>query len=165
MKQLIVALMLSLLPVGLYAQAWGPIDTYFTPKFVLPQQDQKYAQWFSDGTTAFSIGLDTLHSWRSPHRLAAFGCQAERDGLILGISTFVKYTTGRMRPDLSDNQSFFSEHTAFTAASFGGPRFAFVFPLTLGTAAGRVSGNKHYATDVIVGGFFGAIVGYLTRDC
>ena len=66
---------------------------------------------------------------------------------------------------MSDNLSFFSEHTAFTAASFGGPRWSFVLPLTLGTGAGRIAGNKHWMSDVMVGGFFGTVVGFLTRDC
>ena len=145
--------------------ATNAIDGAVTPRFVLPVHDQIYAGIASDVTVGLSIGMDTLHSWQSPNRKAAFTCQAIRDGAVLGISELLKLIVHRERPDMSDNMSWPSEHTMFAAASTGGPSLAFVIPITIGTGAGRIMANKHYLSDVLSGALIGSVSGHYTRFC
>ncbi len=145
--------------------AANAFDHLFTPRLELPPPDRKYAEWSSDITVAASLAADTWYSWRSPNRRAAFTCQAIRDGSIILVTELVKRLVHRTRPNGQDALSFFSEHTAFAASATGGYGIGFVLPITVGTAAGRISGGDHWASDTVVGGAFGAMVGHYTRGC
>lgn len=145
--------------------AVNAFDGLFTPRLELPAPDRKYAEWSSDLTVAASLAADTWYSWKQPHRTAAFTCQAIRDGTIVLVTELVKRLVHRERPNGVDALSFFSEHTAFAASATGGYGIGFVLPITLGTASGRIAGGDHWASDTVVGGAFGAVVGHYTRGC
>ncbi len=145
--------------------AVNAVDHLFTPRLELPAPDRKYAEWSSDITVAASLAADTWYSWKSPNRRAAFMCQGIRDGVIIGVTEIVKRLVHRERPNGIDAFSFWSEHTALTASATGGYGIGFVLPMTLGTAAGRIAGADHWASDTVVGGTFGAMVGHYTRGC
>jgi membrane-associated phospholipid phosphatase len=153
-----VVLLASLLPAPCQAQAVAG-DALVSP---WPQQRQA-ANILSDVTVAADLALDTWASWRAPDRRQAFTKQAIRDGAILGVSELTKRLVHRTRPDGSDQLSFYSEHTAFAASAIGGPRLAFVLPLTLSTGYLRIAADKHYLTDTIVGALVGGLVGHVTR--
>lgn len=85
---------------------------------------------------------------------------------IMGLSTHVmKRGVGRERPDLSENNSFPSGHTAsaFTAAEFLYQEYKDVNPwigysgYLVATATGtlRLYNNKHWFSDVVAGAGFG----------
>ncbi len=145
--------------------AVNAFDHLFTPRLELPSADRKYAEWSSDITVAASLAADTWYSWKSPNRRAAFMCQGIRDGVIIGVTEIVKRLIHRTRPNGTDQLSFWSEHTALTASATGGYGIGFVLPITLGTAAGRIAGADHWASDTMIGGTFGAMVGHYTRGC
>lgn len=147
--------------------AVNAFDGMFTPRLELPAADRKYAEWSSDITVAASLAADTWWSWKQPHRRAAFACQGLRDGSIILISEIVKRLVKRARPPgaAASGYSFWSEHTALTAGATGGYGIGFVLPISLGTAAGRISGGDHWASDTLVGGAFGSLVGHYTRGC
>jgi hypothetical protein len=102
-----------------------------------------------------SIMVDSYDSYKSTDKKRAFVMQSERTGINISAAYLVKTLIHRERPDMSDNMSFYSEHTALTAM---GPRLAFTLPLTISTGYLRIAANKHYLTDVITG----AIVGLAT---
>jgi membrane-associated phospholipid phosphatase len=145
--------------------AVNAFDGLFTPRMELPVPQRKYADWGSDLTVGASLAADTWYSWRSPNRRAAFTCQAIRDGSIILVTELVKRLVHRTRPNGADQFSFWSEHTALSASATGGYGIGFVLPITLGTAAGRIAGADHWASDTVVGGAFGAAVGHFTRGC
>jgi membrane-associated phospholipid phosphatase len=170
LKIVVIAAALLALSAPAFAQisatdSVSGLDGYVASKFALPKQDQVYAGIASDITVGLSIGADTIHSWQSPNRKAAFVCQGIRDGAVLGITELLKRLVSRIRPDGSDNMSWPSEHTAFAAASAGGYSYAFVIPITIGTGAGRIMANKHYLTDVVSGALIGGVIGRYTRFC
>jgi membrane-associated phospholipid phosphatase len=113
------------------------------------------ADWLSTGAVATNIAMDTRASWTSPARARAFRCEAIRIGLAAGVAEATKRLVHRRRPDGSDTMSFFSEHTALAAASANG--WTFGLGLTIGTGYGRLAANKHYTSDVIIGGMVGGL--------
>ena len=121
----------------------------------LAWKDTRDAQVLSNIIVITAIGLDTLDSWKSSDRKRAFIKQGERTIIILGVTELVKRLTHRERPDMSDDLSFFSEHTEFAAVN---KRISFSIPLMTSTGYLRIAANKHYLTDVIVGGLVGSLV-------
>jgi membrane-associated phospholipid phosphatase len=113
------------------------------------------ANIISNVTVGISIGLDTWDSWKSVDRKRAFIKQGERTVIVLGATEIVKRLTHRTRPDNSDNLSFFSEHTEFASMN---QRWMISIPLMTSTGYLRIAANKHYLTDVIVGGVVGSLV-------
>lgn len=118
---------------------------------------KKIADVASYGAVAAQLTLDSVHSWRSPHRRTELKQEAWRVGLTVSISEIVKRLVHEKRPDGSDDKSFFSEHTAL-AASAQGWKLEIGIPLTGGTAVGRVVARKHYVWDVLVGAGVGTLV-------
>jgi hypothetical protein len=110
--------------------------------------------------TAASITIDTIKSYHSSNRRLAFEKQALRTGLDVGITELIKILVSRQRPDMSDNKSFFSEHTELAAM---GSSLAVSIPL--GASAGylRMAANKHYLTDVLTGLAAGIITSRLIK--
>ncbi|HLZ44405.1 MAG TPA: hypothetical protein VKQ05_01850 [Gemmatimonadales bacterium] len=131
-----------------------------TQPFAWPSH-RALADWLSTGAVATSIAIDTREAWTSPDRAQAFKCEAIRIGIASGLAELTKRLVHRTRPDGSDNQSFFSEHTALAAASATG--WTFGIGLTLGTGYGRMAADKHYATDVLVGASVGGLTHLVCR--
>lgn len=121
----------------------------------LSWDNTKNAQIISNITVGVSIGLDTWDSWKSTDRKRAFIKQGERTAIVLGATELVKRLTHRTRPDGSDDLSFFSEHTEFASMN---RRWQISVPLMTSTGYLRIAANKHYLTDVIVGGLVGSLV-------
>lgn len=121
----------------------------------LAWDNTRNAQIISNITVGTSIALDTWDSWKSTDRKRAFIKQGERTIIVLSATELVKRLTHRTRPDGSDNLSFFSEHTEFASMN---RRWQISIPLMTSTGYLRVAANKHYLTDVIVGGLVGSLV-------
>lgn len=140
MKVLLLLLCLST-PVA--AQEW-------------PLSQQHTAAVVSDWLVAGQIGVDTVHSLLSENKKQALGCQAFRVGLTVAAAEATKRLVHRQRPDGSDFNSFYSEHSAIAMVSSG---WRFQYSVAIGTGYLRVAAHKHYISDVLTG--FGA--GYLAR--
>ncbi|MBF0207664.1 MAG: phosphatase PAP2 family protein [Oligoflexia bacterium] len=99
--------------------------------------------------------------------------------IMQGTVAFTKYTIGRQRPDGSNNVSFPSGHTAhtFTWASYlatdiirrnsGAARWIYsAIPYSVAAFVGgsRISGSKHYLSDVTIGALIGTFIGYTLYD-
>lgn len=141
-------LLVMLIPAHSFAEtqplAWGSHRTL--------------AERLSDAAVWTNISLDTVHSWRSEDRSGAFRCQALRMGVNVGATLAAKYAVHRVRPDGSNDHSFFSGHTA-NAMVASGWRLQVGIPIAVGAGYFRMAANKHFATDVAVG----AAVGLLSR--
>jgi membrane-associated phospholipid phosphatase len=125
--------------------------------------DHRHAADVLSTSTVFAqIGLDTLASFRAPDRRCALEHQAIRLGVAIAVSELTKHLVSRRRPDGSDTHSFFSEHTALAGASSGW-NFSISIPLTVSTGYLRVAANKHYPSDVAVGGAIGEALAILVR--
>lgn len=116
---------------------------------------RELADWLSTGAVVTSIAIDTRESWTSPDRKKAFQCESMRIGMATGAAIALSRLVPRERPDGSDRASFPSRHTALAAASASGWRFG--LGLTIGTGYGRMAANKHYLSDVLVGGLIGGL--------
>jgi membrane-associated phospholipid phosphatase len=84
-----------------------------------------------------------------------------------GLNQAVKHLVGRERPDASDNKSFYSGHTSSSfvaSATFCAQKNKVMCAgsLILATSVGllRIAANKHYLSDVLVGGTIGYVNGY-----
>lgn len=82
------------------------------------------------------------------------------------LNEAVKRVVGKIRPDLSDNRSYYSGHTATAFLGFGilfmreSPYAAFAaLSLGIAVAAGRVMERRHDVRDVCVGACGGAFLG------
>ena len=105
----------------------------------------------------------------------SYPCVLERDGeackraairvaSAAAIAESAKRLVNRWRPDLSDDQSFFSQHTAVACSGVGERRGRAVsIALCLSTAYLRIAGDKHWLSDVLVGMAVGWYVGYQER--
>lgn len=92
-------------------------------------------------------------------------------GLTQGVSILAKSAIHAKRPDLSDNNSFPSGHTASAFASattlhrrygweIGFPAYA----LATLTGTARVAGRKHHWYDAVAGAAIGSASGWLFTD-
>lgn len=113
--------------------------------------NQRAADVISYLTVSASLGIDLYNSLNHSEKKRALIRMGIKDGSIIGISELVKKIVHRTRPDESDNKSFYSEHTALSF-SCSGKCLYFGFS----TAYLRTAANKHYLTDVLVGGLVGA---------
>jgi len=105
---------------------------------------------------AASIVYDSYKSYKSQDRKHAFLMQGIRTGSNLGAAELIKLVVHRIRPDLSDNKSFPSEHTELSAM---GTSIAVSIPLAAGTGYLRMAANKHFLTDTIAGLGIGFLTG------
>ena len=78
----------------------------------------------------------------------------------------IKVGVGRQRPDRSNRLSFPSGHTANSFAMARilhrcyGRRIGIpLYALSAVVAAGRIEGDRHYLSDVVMGAFLGLVVG------
>ncbi len=104
----------------------------------------------SDALVGVQLTLDTIHTFRQPDKWAAFKCQSMRYGAAIGSAEATKRLVHRLRPDATDDKSFFSMHTAL-AFSASGWKFEVGIPIGAGVAYGRMAADKHYLTDVLAG--------------
>ena len=81
----------------------------------------------------------------------------------------IKLGVRRQRPDRSNRLSFPSGHTASTFAmaryvqrQYGGRPSVPLYGLAVVTGAGRMEGNRHYLSDVLMGAAVGITVGNVT---
>jgi membrane-associated phospholipid phosphatase len=154
-----VAVALLLCLAGSAAAQALPIDR-LTP--ALPTAgERRAAEITSWVTVGVALTLDTIASIKSDRPARALGLEAIRLTSVYGVTATVKHFVHRDRPcapacgiDAPDT-SFFSMHTAFPASTIGGPRLSFSVTLTGLTGAGRVLADRHYLTDVVVGGLVG----------
>jgi hypothetical protein len=115
-----------------------------------PSQHRALAAHISDALVGINLTMDTIHSLRQTDKWKAIRCQAMRYGAILGSTVTTKKLVHRLRPDASDDESFFSGHAAL---SFGASEWKIEMgvPFAAGAAYGRMAANKHYLSDVFVG--------------
>jgi len=151
-KKLPIVVLFLLLPINASAQATS-IDPDLAWK-----SNQRVADIISYATTGTAIGIDIFHAARSDNPKRALAKIGIKDGSIIGISELVKAVIHRSRPDKSDNKSFYSEHTALSFSCAGKCLYFGVSTAYLRTAA-----NKHYLTDVLVGGLVGAGMNFATK--
>jgi hypothetical protein len=109
---------------------------------------RKLADGISTGLVAANVFGEAVHSFRSNDRRHAFGCMALRNGIAVGAAEATKALVHRMRPDGSDDNSFFSEHTAVAGVNAG---WKYGLTFTIGTGYGRAAANKHFLSDIGVG--------------
>jgi len=109
----------------------------------------------SDAALGVNLGLDAWQSFYKTDARARWGF-ACRLGLTMGIAELTKRLVHRERPNGSDAMSFFSEHTALATTAAHSSLSA---SLAVTVGWGRMSGGKHFASDVAVG----AGVGLFTR--
>lgn len=103
------------------------------------------------------MALDVRAAWKSQDRAHALQMLGARALVTYAWASIAKGLTQRVRPDGSDAQSFYSMHTAMAFQTLGGPRLAFVLPLSGSTGGLRVAAGKHWVTDVLVGAGVGAL--------
>ncbi len=106
------------------------------------------ADWVSTGTLIGQMAANTITNLRGE------GMQV---GLTIAVSQLTKRLTHRVRPDGSDDQSFFSEHTALAVVSGG---WSGSIAISLDTVVGlmRMGANRHHPSDVAVGALVGAVI-------
>lgn len=148
---LVIVLLLAAAPAAAQdtAAAWAP-------------DHRRIADVASTAAVVADIGLDTVASWRAPNRRRALIRQAIRIGGTIAASEAVKRLELRRRPDGSDRQSFWSEHTAIAAAGAGWSLRVAV-PLTIGAGYLRMAADKHYPGDVGTGAAIGGIFAWFLR--
>src|SRR3990167_8059155 len=87
--------------------------------FEWPPAQRQLAGRIGDGLLLTQFTLDTIHVLRQPDRGAAIKCQSIRYGAALGSSEATKRFVHRTRPDGSDDNSFWSMHTALAFSASG----------------------------------------------
>lgn len=90
---------------------------------------------------------------------------AERIGINVAVGLLVKHVSHRMRPDGSNDESFYSMHTAlaFSTLQGSGARLVFTLPLAVSSGGLRVAAGKHFLTDVLAGAGVGLATGHFLR--
>lgn len=116
----------------------------------------------SDAAVWAAITAETVHSLRAEHRTRALGCQGLRLGVTTGAAVLTKRLIHRERPDGSDWQSFYSQHTA-SAMTAAGWKYSVGIPIAVGAGYFRMAADKHYLSDVAAGAVAGFLVGRVCR--
>lgn len=113
---------------------------------------EKVAGRISDGLVAAQLTAQIVQDLRQPEgvKRIALACTGLQIGTAFAASTITKHFVHRWRPDLSDNRSFWSEHSQ-AAAVAAGWKYEIGIPITVSTAGFRMAAHKHYLTDVITG--------------
>jgi membrane-associated phospholipid phosphatase len=156
MKRTIMAL-LVIMALGTPAFAQATKFDNLTP-YLPTATERKVADWVSLGTVGAALALDAKAAWddrnNRTHDLELF---AVRAGVTYGWAAIAKGLTHRERPDGSNDQSFYSMHTAYAFSAMGGPSIRFSLPLAVSSGGLRIAAGKHYLTDVLVGAGVGAL--------
>lgn len=117
--------------------------------------------------TGASVGLYSIARLAGSGQLAAAGADLIRAHVLSqGVVHAGKFATRRTRPDASNNQSLPSGHTAsaFTTATVLQQHFGWkvgipAYGFGAYVAASRMSANKHYLSDVVLGAAIGIAAG------
>lgn len=131
----------------------------------LAWENKTLASDISDYLLYSMLGASVVYTYDqkgAKHALAASGALV----VNAGLNQLVKHAAGRERPDGSDRLSFWSGHSAASAASasilcLANKKLcipAYALAVTVGGL--RVAAKKHYLTDVGVGLFTGGGIGY-----
>lgn len=149
-------------------------DEHF--KFVQPFDSYvaKHLKWEDDYTAAEMS--DVLMTWTivSPFLMVLDQNQIGKKFLVMGaahgtaagLTQLSKAVTNRTRPNGNGDQSFFSGHTSasFTSASlvcyYDRPNCGLAMVGASLTGYLRIAGNRHWASDVIVGALVGLSIGH-----
>ena len=138
------------------------------------------AFWFA--TMAAPLLVDGLKTWSDGHCDESFGIAShwlESMSLTALLVGSTKVIAARERPGSSNRESFFSGHASLAATGagllcrdsirneiWGSGTLEKAIPCGLGIAGAvttgmlRISGDKHWMTDVLVGWAAGALIGY-----
>lgn len=144
-------------------------ERYFAHKCRLGPLDDFGNHFLGTGELGAAIGLATLVyglKYKKNHSIDAGEAHLEALVANLVLTSALKFSIRRQRPDGSDRYSFPSGHTStmFTTAAImtqfyglavGAPFIA----LATVTGVGRVSANRHRLSDVLFGGVLGYLVG------
>jgi hypothetical protein len=124
-------------------------------------------QVIGETTVEVGLALTTYAFGRATHRgrVEAIGLELVRAQLLTeGLVQALKFSTRRERPDLSDNRSLPSGHTAlmFATATVLQRRFGWVhtipaYAIAGYVAASRVTTDRHFVSDAVAGAFIGII--------
>jgi len=128
--------------------------------------DHKLIDTISYISVAANLTLDTINSLQSEDRTNALKNQAIRTSITIGTSELLKRIIHETRPDLSDDMSWPSEHSALSCVSVNvrdGKKFAVEFPVAFLTMFGRVKAHKHYWWDVLSGCGIGIAAGFIVQ--
>lgn len=159
-----------LLVFSLLITSVGNANNLFDLTFqsLLEWKDPEPAQHLSDILqTSLIISPFVASALQKEDRLTKLGIVGGVTATNMIMTTIIKYSVGRERPNHENNLSFPSGHTssAFTGAAL---TCFFVDKTTCGILTGfsaitgylRVAGGKHWMTDVIFGAGLGYANGY-----
>lgn len=163
MIKLVAIIALNFIVLNL-AQAENNLDLWGKRNLAWEEENRPTANFLSDIGLYSLIGTAVVYAsteYSLKHGLAATATL----GVNAGINQLVKYQVGRERPDGSDNLSFYSGHTSNSFAASGilclASKKICPYGLALATSVGllRVSANKHWLSDVLIGGGIGYVNG------
>jgi hypothetical protein len=153
MKWIVSGVLIVLMSLPLQAQtfdAWAPGSRHL-------------ADNLSTGVLAGTIGADVTQSLVTGHKQGkiwtAIGCEALKYGIGNGASISLKKLFPRMRPDGSDNQDSFSEHTMNATISTGWS-YGFSVPVAVAVGYLRGAANRHDLVGVLEGAGLGVATRY-----
>jgi hypothetical protein len=114
-----------------------------------------------------ALAIYTVGRVRQERKVSHFGMDLLRAQIVASaLTTGIKYSTQRERPDGSNSHSFPSGHASITFATATvierhlGWRMSVVgFSVASYVAASRLHDNRHYLSDVVFGAAVGAISG------
>lgn len=157
---LVLSLLLTLLPTSTASAQAVKLDS-LAPAPLVSHAARTTADIVSTGSVVAALAGDTWRSWHAADRKQAFIHQGERMALTIGAAELVKRLVHRERPLGQDHLSFYSEHTALTAAaSCTSTSGSFLIPIT---AMGRILSGWHFLTDTLAGAAAGCAAGLLVR--
>lgn len=158
-------------PLLVHAQAL-PIDKLTPP--LESQQGQSFMRGMSWGTLGAVVALKTWETAHAPDKKKALVFEAAGLTATGLTSLAVKMLVGRDRPCApadcgaeDPHKAFWSGHVAnacFSIPMASGRGAAIAGSLlALGTAIGRILGNRHFLTDTLAGCASGLTFGWLTK--
>jgi hypothetical protein len=158
----LLTLALLLMPATAYAQP--KVDTKAANVLAWPEDKQWLAERIGDGLAIGSLVLPCLVNAAERSNPDCWKDQSIRTGAVLIITETTKRIAQRERPDGSDSKSFYSMHTALACVSslnrlekkqrwIGAALCASVGYL-------RIAADKHWTTDVLVGGGLGVAAAF-----
>ena len=161
LKPLAIVMTLSVsfvLLVESSVSAQPSIDKSARNALVWDTKNQRKADIISTVLVAAALALPcSVNGMRADTRWTCLENEGIRVGLGIGGALLVKRLVHRVRPDGSDDKSFFSGHTVLACAATVRTKFWALCPAV---AYGRVAANKHWLTDVGTGAAVGGVLAY-----
>lgn len=155
-----------------FNQKFTTLRDHHTPSFNFKYDD--YLQYLPAVAmlTMKAVGVEGRSSWGEMLTADAFSIV-----LVAGIVNALKYTTIKLRPDESTENSFPSGHSAigFMTATMFHKEYGHLSPwysigaysIATATGVGRILNNRHWVSDVLAGASIGILsveVGYILSD-